>query len=72
MDKPTFYEIRVKGHLETTWADWFADLAITNQTDGEAVLSGRIQDQAALQGVLNRISSLGLTLISVNAVPDQD
>jgi hypothetical protein len=72
MDKPTFYEIRVKGHLEATWADWFAGLAIANQTDGEAVLSGRIQDQAALQGVLSRISSLGLALISVNAVPDQD
>ena len=72
MDKPTFYHIEVKGHLDDTWSEWFEGLTITNQEDGEAILSGFLQDQAALQGVLNRISSLGLTLISVNAVPDQE
>ena len=68
MDKPNFYQIRVKGHLDNTLAAWFEDLSISNQADGEALISGCIQDQAALQGVLNRISNLSLTLISVNAV----
>jgi hypothetical protein len=72
MDKPTFYQIRVNGHLEESWAEWFEDLTITNQEDGEAVLSGIFPDQAALHGILNRISSLGLKLISVNAVPEED
>lgn len=72
MDKPTFYQIRVKGHLDEIMADWFEGLTISNQEDGEAVLSGRIPDQAALQGVLKRISNLGLALISVNAVPEED
>lgn len=49
-------------------AGWFEGLTISNQEDGDSVLSGPLADQAALQGVLNRISSLGMTLISVNAV----
>jgi hypothetical protein len=72
MDKPTFYQIRVTGHLEESWAVWFEGLTIANQKDGEAMLSGSLPDQAALHGILNRISSLGLKLISVNAVPDEE
>jgi hypothetical protein len=72
MDKPTFYQIRVKGHLDEILVDWFDGLTISNQEDGEAVLSGRLTDQAALQGVLKRISNLGLVLISVNAVEEKD
>jgi hypothetical protein len=68
MDEPTFYRIRVRGHLDETLASWFEGLTISNLEDGEAELSGTLQDQAALQGVLNQISSLGLTLLSVNAV----
>jgi hypothetical protein len=69
MDKLTFYQIKVSGHLDDTWADWFEGMTITNLDTGEAQLSGYIPDQAALHGVLNRISSLGLTLISVNPAP---
>jgi hypothetical protein len=72
MEKPTFYQIRVKGHLDDTWADWFEGLTITNQENGDAVLSGRLPDQAALHGVLKQISNLGLTLISVNTVLEED
>lgn len=71
MDKPTFYQIRVKGHLDEILAEWFDGLTISNQEDGEAVLSGRLTDQAALQGVLKRISNLGLSLVSVNAVSEE-
>jgi hypothetical protein len=72
MDKSTVYQIRVNGHLESVWADWFDGLTITNLENGEALLSGILADQAALHGVLNRISNLGLILISVNAVQDKD
>jgi hypothetical protein len=71
MDKPIFYQIRVNGHLDGTWADWFDGLTITNQDDGVSLLSGRLPDQAALHGILNRISSLGLKLISVNEMPEE-
>ena len=72
MDKSTFYQIRIKGHLDDALAIWFEGLTISNQENGEALLSGHIQDQAALHGVLNRISNLGLTLISVNAVSEEE
>lgn len=72
MDKSTFYQIRIKGHLDDNLASWFEGLTVSNQENGEALLSGHIQDQAALHGILNRISNLGLTLISVNAVREED
>ncbi len=71
MDKPTTYQIRVSGHLDAALAEWFENLTISNLDDGVALLTGHLQDQAALQGVLKRISDLGLTLISVNAVPEE-
>jgi hypothetical protein len=72
MDESNFYEIRVKGHLDDTWADWFEGITVSNEEGGEAILSGSIPDQAALQGILNRISSLGMVLISVNPVREGD
>jgi hypothetical protein len=72
MDSLTLYQIRVKGHLDETLGSRFDGFTISNQEDGDALLTGPIQDQAALQGVLNRISILGLTLISVNAAPPED
>ncbi len=71
MDKPTIYQIRVKDHLDATWAEWFEGLTVSNLEGGEALLSGNLPDQSALQGILKRISDLGLTLISVNAVSDE-
>jgi hypothetical protein len=66
MDKPTYYEIKVKGHLDQSWAEFFPQISISNQENGEALLIGNLPDQAALQGVLNRIGDLGLILVSVN------
>jgi hypothetical protein len=71
MDKPTFYQIRVKGHLDNAWVEWFEGMTISNLEDGDAMLLGLLPDQAALQGVLKRISNLGLTLISVNSVSEE-
>ena len=72
MDQPIFCRIKVKGHLDDAWAGWFEGLVISNNPDGTATLSGHLPDQAALYGVLNRISNLGLALISVNAAPEDD
>jgi hypothetical protein len=62
------YEIRVKGHLDHHWSEWFEGLMITNLEGGEAVLSGEIVDQAALHGVLSRVRDLNLPLIAVRTV----
>jgi hypothetical protein len=72
MNEPIFYQIKVKGHLDDTLAGWFENLTISNLEGGEAVISGRLPDQAALQGILSRIGSLGLNLISVNPGPEME
>jgi hypothetical protein len=72
MDKPTsnakIYEIRLKGHLDDRWAEWFEGLSITLKSDGSTLLSGPLADQAALHGTLKKVRDLGLTLLSVNSV----
>ena len=59
------YEIRVKGHLDAGWSDWFAGLALTHPRGDETLLAGELPDQAALHGLLERIRDLNLTLLSV-------
>ena len=74
IDKQTFderhdqhqcYEIRLKGHLDATWAMWFDGLAITTNENGETLLSGPMADQAALHGLLKKVRDLGMPLVSV-------
>jgi hypothetical protein len=60
------YRLRVSGHLDDRWAEWFGGLTVQRQTDGTTVLVGPVVDQAALHGVLIRIRDLGLPLLSVN------
>ena len=68
----TVYEIRVKGHLDGHWSDWFDGLTIANVENGEAVLSGEIVDQSALHGVLNKVRDLNLPLVAVRSVSSSD
>jgi hypothetical protein len=62
------YEIRLKGHLNESWVDWFDGVTFTHEDDGTTTLIGNIKDQSALHGLLKRVRDLGLPLISVNQV----
>ena len=62
------YEIRIEGHLDKRWADWFEGLSFTLVRDGTTLLDGPLTDQAALHGALNKIRDLGLPIISVQLV----
>jgi hypothetical protein len=59
------YAIRVQGYLDEQWADWFGDAEITRAENGESRLVCQVRDQAALHGLLNRLFSLNVTLLSV-------
>jgi hypothetical protein len=62
------YEIRLKGHLDDQWAEWFEGLSITLEDNGDTLLIGSVIDQAALHGLLKKVRDLGLPLISVSPV----
>jgi hypothetical protein len=69
---PGWYEIRLRGHLESRWAAWFDGMSLANESDGTTVLRGPVVDQAALYGLLRKLRDVGLPLISVAQVePDQ-
>jgi hypothetical protein len=70
--QPVVYQIRVKSHLGSDWADWFEGLAITLEDNGDTLLTGTVVDQSALHGLLKKVRDLGMPLLSVNPVePEQ-
>jgi hypothetical protein len=71
-DEASVYQIRLKGHLGTQWAEWFGGLTITLEENGETLLTGPVIDQAALHGLLKKVRDLGMPLVSVLRIkPDQ-
>lgn len=68
MDHRKIYEIRVEGHLQNDWRDWFGEMTLHCLPNGDLLLCGPVADQAALFGLLACIRDLGLTLIAVNPV----
>ena len=60
------YQIRIKGHLDEQWSDWFENTTITLEENGDTLLTCPVVDQAALHGLLKKIRDLGMPLLSVN------
>ena len=66
------YRIKLKGHLDHKWSDWFEEMAISSQ-DGKTILTGQVADQAALHGLFIRLRDLNLILLQVERIdPDQE
>ena len=65
------YQIRVQGHLPDSWSEWFGGFEINTRPNGESVLTGEITDQTALQSLLERIRDIGLTLIEVKRLDEE-
>lgn len=59
------YQIICQGHLDERWTGWFSGMEITLFPQGLTEISGPIQDQAMLYGMLSRMRDLGLTLLLV-------
>ncbi len=65
VSQPMIYQIRIKGHLDSQWTEWFDGLTLTLEADGETLLVGPVVDQAALHGLLKKVRDLGMPLVSV-------
>ena len=71
LDKPVSYQIKVPGHLDESWSEWVEGMKVTvaSEDNGQLITTLALTvDQAALQGLLRRLYSLGLPLISVICV----
>jgi hypothetical protein len=71
LDRPVTYQIKVPGYLDERWSEWAEGMTVTVESEGDeflvTILTGAV-DQAALQGLLRRLYSMGLPLISVICV----
>jgi hypothetical protein len=59
-------EIRVKGQIDERWSAWLDELGIQHLDSGETMLAGRVEDQAALYGLIAKLRDLGLPLAAVS------
>ena len=67
-DRLEVYQIRITGHLDDEWTDWFGGAIVTREEGGNTLLICQGIDQAALHGLLRQIRDLGVPLISVNRI----
>ncbi len=63
-----WYEIRIQGHLDQHWSEWFDGLDITYDVDDNTVLRGPLVDETALHGLLIKVRDLALPLLAVNRI----
>jgi hypothetical protein len=62
------YTIRLKGHFNPSWADYFEGFSQQTSENGETILTGEVIDQTALHGFLTLIRDLGIPLLEVKQV----
>lgn len=65
-------EIRVKGRLDEHWAEWFDGFRISYTEEDETILRGEVCDQAALYGLIAKLRDLGLSLVEVNLLEENN
>ena len=58
-------EIRIKGLIDRDWSNWLVRPSVIHTAGGETLLTGIAEDQSAFYGLLSRLSSLGLQVISL-------
>lgn len=67
-DMPGVYQIRIGGELGGEWSAWFGGMDVSSGGYGDTLLTGTVNDQAALYGLLKKIRDAGLFLVSVNSL----
>ncbi len=69
MYEPTTYRICIQGELDQSWFDYFGARSVVVDTDKVGSILSTIisepMDQGALVGLINRLNTLGIPLISV-------
>jgi hypothetical protein len=66
------YRLVVEGELSDSSSRQAFEGMTCAHDGGNTVLEGPVRDQAELQGLLQRVSDLGLTLLSATAIDDDE
>lgn len=69
LSEPRTYHIRVIGEVDASWFDGMLVCVESCAGQVTTLATGRVTDQAALYGLINRLGSLGLTLLLVECIP---
>ena len=67
-DQPATYQISVQGQIDPSMSDLLGDMTISPVT----ILSGELDDQAALAGVLNILYEMHLTVLMVKRMENSE
>lgn len=71
-DEPAIYQINVEGRIPVVWGDRLEGMSVTDVPTVSpwhvSTLTGRLEDQAALAGVLNSLYALHLVVLSVTRI----
>jgi hypothetical protein len=68
--KSTYFEIRIRGRLDSHWESWFEGFSLRYEGEEVTILCGPVPDQAFLHGILDRVRDLNLPLLSVSEKPE--
>jgi len=70
------YQIVLEGEIDPSWSEWFHGFEIQSSAGGDGqrftALSGPVEDQAELRGILNKVWDLNLELVSVNRIKESN
>jgi hypothetical protein len=58
--------IRIKGQVDSNWSKWLGGLTLTHAPEGETLITGTVRDESTLYGLINKLASLGIHLVSVS------
>ncbi|HEX5911750.1 MAG TPA: hypothetical protein VFY54_01335, partial [Rubrobacter sp.] len=64
------YRIVVRAEIGERFAAAFEGMEV-RIAEGRTIITGEVIDQSHLHGILDRINSLGLELVSVQPVPEE-
>lgn len=71
VQQPNTYHILVRETLDPHFAEWFGDLSILPQENGETLLIGSFTDQPALRGFLEQLWNLNITVITIERIENE-
>ncbi len=72
MGDASVFRIRLRGELGPEWSAWFVRAEVENLGDGTSALTAQLPDQAALHGLLARVRDLGLEIVAVETLGEQE